>query len=73
MLTRGCRESGFTMVQHVGGEYHAMYQLDAAGVAMAIAKLQELHEHGIVNNLMWTVTGYVSGPAMFDGMSDSPG
>ena len=65
MLKSYCIDSGFTMLAQVGDEYVARYQLDAGGVTRAVAALNELDSEGVVNNVAFTVTGEVLGPARY--------
>jgi len=67
MLQSYCTDSGFTMVERVGDEYVARYQLDPRGVILAVAALTELNEQElpVVNNVEFTVTGEALGPARY--------
>ena len=65
MLKSYCIDSGFTMLEQVGDEYVARYQLDAGGVTRAVAALNTLDSAGVVNNVEFTVTGEVLGPARY--------
>ena len=69
MLQSYCIESGFTMVERVGDEYVARYQLDPGGVDLAVAAMTELNgqEVPVVNNVKFTVTGEALGPARYRG------
>ena len=65
MLQSYCIDSGFTMLEQVGDEYVARYQLDAGGATRAVAALNTLDSAGVVNNVEFTVTGEVLGPARY--------
>ena len=63
MLLQYCIDSGFTVMEKVGDNYIARYQLDANGVNLAVAALQGLRDQGVVNNVQFTVTGVDTGVA----------
>jgi hypothetical protein len=66
MLLQYCIDSGFTILEEVGGNYRAKYQLDANGVTLAVAALRELSTLGVVNNVNFTVTGIPGAAATFN-------
>ena len=65
MLLQYCIDSGFTIMEEVDGNYKAKYQLDAHGVTLAVAALQELGVQGVVNNVNFTVTGIPGAAATY--------
>ena len=66
LLLQYCIDSGFTVMEEVGGYYKAKYQLDPNGVTLAVAALQQLKTQGVVNNVQFTVTGVPGAAATYN-------